>query len=276
MKKILVWFFAVVITLGAVVYQRVTGPTHPKRVKVRIENKEYKLNLIRSHGGTTDAPIELGIDKDVEATLYYRNYPVIKDENWTSVVFKKEGENYIAKLPNQPAAGKLMYYINIKTANSSIDVEKNSPIVIRFKGDVPAWILIPHILFMFLAMFFSNLSGILAATKMDYYLRYTYITFALLAIGGMVLGPIVQYYAFGELWTGVPYGWDLTDNKTLIAFVFYIIAVLGQLKKDRAYLIVIAAVVMLIVFSIPHSAFGSELDRNTGNITQGFIQIIGL
>ena len=39
----------------------------------------------------------------------------------------------------------------------------------------------------------------------------------LLAVGGFILGPLVQNYAFGELWTGVPFGWDLTDNKTLIA-----------------------------------------------------------
>jgi len=275
MRIFLVWFSALVITLGAAVYQRVTGPTHPKMVKIEINGHKYKLSMLRSHGGTTDAPIELNINEQIEATLYYRNYPAKENENWIPVNFTKSGEGYTAKLPNQPPAGKLMYYIHIKYTGGETDIQKDGPIVIRYKGDVPAGILVPHIIFMFLAMFFSTLAGLLAITKMKYYMRYTYITFALLAVGGMILGPLVQYYAFGELWTGVPYGWDLTDNKTLIAFVFYILAVLGQLKNNRPYLTVIAAVVLLLIFTIPHSAFGSELDRTSGNITQGFIQLFG-
>ena len=50
----------------------------------------------------------------------------------------------------------------------------------------------------------------------------------LLFAGGMILGPVVQNFAFGELWTSVPFSWDLTDNKTLVAFTFWIIAVTGN------------------------------------------------
>jgi hypothetical protein len=126
---------------------------------------------------------------------------------------------------------------------------------------------------MFLAMLLANVSGLFALGKVDSYKRYTFVTFGLLTIGGMILGPLVQYYAFGDLWTGIPYGWDLTDNKTLIAFIFWLIAVVGQTKKDRPYLTVLASAVILIVYSIPHSMFGSELDRVSGDVTQGFIQL---
>ena len=275
MKLFLVWLFTIIITLGAAVYQRISGPTYPKRERIKIDNTEYKLSLVRSHGGASDAPIELKIDREIEATLFFKNYPVQKDEEWKQVVFTKEQDKYTANLPNQPAAGKLMYYISIKSPSGNIDVDKNNPVVLRFKGDVPAWILIPHVIFMFFAMFFSNLAGLYAGLKMKYYLRYTYVTLVLLTLGGMILGPIVQYYAFGELWTGVPYGWDLTDNKTLIGFIFYAVAVLAQLKRNRPYLTIIAAVVVLVIFSIPHSAFGSELDRSTGTITQGLILLFG-
>ena len=44
------------------------------------------------------------------------------------------------------------------------------------------------------------------------------------AIGGMILGPIVQKYAFGEYWTGFPYGGDFTDNKMLIMWLAWAIA----------------------------------------------------
>ncbi len=63
-----------------------------------------------------------------------------------------------------------------------------------------------------------------------------YWTLFLFIAGGMILGPLVQYFAFGELWTGIPFGWDLTDNKTLIALIFWILAVVMNRKKDRPVL----------------------------------------
>ena len=67
-------------------------------------------------------------------------------------------------------------------------------------------------------------------------------------MGGMILGPIVQNFAFGELWTGVPFGWDLTDNKTLIAFLFWIIAVVMNRKKEKPLYTILAAVVLTADF----------------------------
>jgi hypothetical protein len=273
-KKVLLWLLAAFITLAAVVYQRMTGPTYPKRVKVELNNQEYKLRLLRSHGGITDAPIELAIAADINASLHYKYYPVHEGEEWKEVVFEKEGEKYVAKLPNQPPAGKLMYYITITAGEKIVELEKSNPVVIRFKGDVPQAVLVPHVILMFLAMLLANVSGLFALGKVESFRRYTFVTFAFLTIGGMILGPVVQKYAFGELWTGVPFGWDLTDNKTLIAFIFWLVAVLGQLKKPRPYLTIIASVIILVVYSIPHSMFGSELDRSTGVVTQGFIHFM--
>jgi hypothetical protein len=77
----------------------------------------------------------------------------------------------------------------------------------------------------------------------------------------MVFGPIMQEYAFGAFWTGWPFGHDLTDNKTLVALIFWIIAYF-KLRKDSTNRTwpIIAAVVMLAVFFIPHSVLGSEID----------------
>jgi hypothetical protein len=87
----------------------------------------------------------------------------------------------------------------------------------------------------------------------------------------MILGPLVQNYAFGELWTGIPFGWDLTDNKTLIALIFWILAVYMNRKSDKPVYTVLAAVILLLVYSIPHSLFGSQLDYASGQVTQGMI-----
>ena len=113
---------------------------------------------------------------------------------------------------------------------------KETPVVIRFKGSVPGYILLPHILLMFLAMLFSTAAGLMSVVKYPSYKKYAIWTLVLFIAGGMVLGPIVQKFAFGDLWTGVPFGWDLTDNKTLIALLFWILAVIMNRKTGETIL----------------------------------------
>ena len=206
--------------------------------------------------------------------LYYKFFPNKEGEEWKAVEFKRDNEKLIAHLPNQPMAGKLMYYISFYTEKGIVNLEKKIPVVIRFKGEVPNYILIPHIFFMFFSMLLANVAGLFAIANLPKYKLYTYLTFGFLLIGGMILGPIVQKFAFDEYWAGIPFAWDLTDNKTLFAFVFWIIAVIGNLKKDRRYLTIIASIAVLIIFSIPHSMYGSELNRATGEVTQGFINLV--
>jgi len=80
------------------------------------------------------------------------------------------------------------------------------------------------------------------------------------SVGQFILGPLVQKYAFGIFWSGFPLGTDLTDNKTVIMFFFWIVALAAGRKGRPARLAVLAAsVVTLVIYLIPHSLFGSEL-----------------
>ena len=65
-------------------------------------------------------------------------------------------------------------------------------------------------------------------------------------------------------------GEDLTDNKTAVAFLGWLIAYLMIRKNIKyAYTAIIAAVILLAVYLIPHSMFGSELDYEKGTIENG-------
>jgi hypothetical protein len=187
-------------------------------------------------------------------------------------IFKvTEEKGLFAEIPRQPAAGKLQYYIELTDSKGTHTLLKENPVIIRFKGSVPGYILLPHVLLMFTAMLFSTLAGLMSIIRYPRYKIYSVWTLGLLFLGGMILGPLVQKFAFGELWTGVPFGWDLTDNKTLIALIFWILAVFMNRKKDRPVYTALAAMVLLLVFSIPHSLLGSELDYASGEVTQGLI-----
>jgi len=283
-RKIIIWIGAVVLTLTAAIYQRKTGPTYPVRIDIELGDSLWTGELIRT-SGARDAQVKLPINNpDVSANLYYRKYKV--DEEWSVVPFKlqeirkhnfgkknkapKKNETSLAAyMPMQPPAGKLEYYIEVQGYGDDVVIAKQNPIVVRFKGDVPGKILIPHIILMFFAMLLATVAGLFAAFKIKSYKLYTWLTFFVLLIGGGLFGPWVQLYAFGDWWTGIPFGWDLTDNKTLIAFVFWILAIWKLRKKDRYGWVILAAVMTLVVFSIPHSMFGSELDYTTGTVTQG-------
>lgn len=270
------WLVAVVITLSAVYYQRVTGPTRPIKTEVTFNNELIKVKLPRSHTNNKDCQIDIiGVKQGWNIFLFYRKYP--GENQWTKNSFVKSDSNMVsAWLPKQPAAGKLEYYVTILNPmnGESIFLSKAEPVIIRFKNPVPAWALIPHILLMFIAMLLSNLTGAFALFMNDRYKFYSIITFITLLLGGFVFGPIVQKYAFGSYWTGFPMGMDLTDNKTLIAIIAWLIAVIVNLKEKRPLVSLFASIIMLIVFSIPHSLRGSELNYETGKVVTGFVDLV--
>ncbi|MCD4682629.1 MAG: hypothetical protein K8R86_05030 [Bacteroidales bacterium] len=261
------WIFSIIFTLSIAYYQRTTGPTYPVRGKVTIENNEYKYKLLTSNDSDKPAKITIQGTEGITGYIEFRKYNT--NEPWQKTPLYFEDGKLIGELPQQPPAGKLTYNVTLFSSDNSY-VLTEDPIVIRFKGPVPAFVLLPHILFMFLAMLFSTRTGIEAIRKGSKTYIYSLITLILLLCGGMFLGPVVQKYAFGAFWTGWPFGQDLTDNKTLVAFLAWIIAVI-RLRKDntKGGWAIAAAIILLLVYLIPHSMFGSELDYSTGNIGTG-------
>jgi hypothetical protein len=80
----------------------------------------------------------------------------------------------------------------------------------------------------------------------------------LLILGGLVFGPIMQKYAFDAYWTGWPFGGDLTDNKTAVAALAWLCAALALSRSKRPVVWALAAaIIVLVVFLIPHSLLGS-------------------
>ncbi|WP_297089867.1 hypothetical protein [uncultured Draconibacterium sp.] len=290
MKKVFYWLFAILLTLAAIIYQRKTGPTYDKKMTIETNQTSHDVELVRSIEIGSGTNIHLAIkDTTIAAKLFYKRYltndpylPVdftyqVKpvDSYLMNTLFKiTEEEGWYAPIPEQPAAGKIQYYFEITDTNGTTTYLQEEPVVIRFKGAVPSSVLAPHIFFMFFAMLLGNLAGIMAVFKNKGFKFYTTITLIALFIGGMILGPVVQLYAFGEAWAGIPFAWDLTDNKTLLAFIFWILAYAMNRKKARPVYTIVASIVMLIVYSIPHSMYGSQLDPETGEIIQGWIQVL--
>ena len=261
------WILAFLLMAGAAVYQRMTGPTHPMRVTYPSESRSTTVRLVRS--GDTSEPARVKIPARsiaVEATLLARRYPT--EEPFQETPLVREGESLIGELPIQPAAGKVEYRIVVREGERTIHLPgpADETVVLRYKDPVPAGVLVPHIAVMFLAMLFGVRTALAALLDPAAMRRLAFWTLGLMTLGGLVLGPIVQRYAFGAFWTGWPFGHDLTDNKVLVMWLAWGVACAGlalarpRREGGRRLLVIAAALVMLVVYLIPHSLRGSELD----------------
>jgi len=259
-KPFVLWIIAFVITAGSAVYQRMTGPTYPISERHTVNGVEVNFRLDRTHGGEMNFPIvfETG-DSTLRGAVAWKRFKT--NDDWTVVPMTNIGGTLRAELPHQPPAGKLEYRVTIQTDDKTILLPSTATNVVRFKGDVPMPVIVVHVILIFAAMLLSTRTAFELLVPAPRISLYAWWTVGLMLVGGLVLGPIVQKYAFDAYWTGWPFGTDLTDNKTAVAFIAWVVAALMVRRSQKpARWVLGAAIVTLIVFLIPHSLLGSELD----------------
>ncbi|MBM4169242.1 MAG: hypothetical protein FJ215_08815 [Ignavibacteria bacterium] len=262
-RTTLLWILAVIITIPVSYFQRVTGPTYRLAGSVTFDEVEIPYRLERSHGGEQDAPVRIRTsDPDITGTLEWKRHKT--QDPWRKIEMQFSEGELVAYLPHQPPAGKLEYRIRLSRGENTALIPHDAPVVIRFKGEIPPQYLYPHILVMIIAFLFSTRAGLEYFSGESLRKEYVLWTVGMLFVGGLVLGPVVQFYAFDSLWTGWPLGTDLTDNKTAVAFIGWLVAALAIRKSRNPRRWVLGAALLAIaVYLIPHSLFGSELDYST-------------
>jgi len=258
------WVIALVLMLGAAVWQRLSGPTHPRIGRTTVAGQTMRWRLLRS--GTSGEPflVTLRAPAGVTGVVRYRRYP--GSEPFVDVPMRRDQDALVALLPTQPPAGKLEYDILLRDGPSEVQVPPSEPVVMRFKGEVPALLLIPHVVVLFLSMLIGIRAALAALLGRPEARRYAWVTLVGITLGGMILGPVVQKFAFSAFWTGWPNGSDLTDDKTALMWLAWIAAVAVAWRRRDARdrlarsAVALAAAVMIAVYVLPHSLRGSQLD----------------
>jgi hypothetical protein len=268
-RSVILWIMAVVLTLGSAVWQRLTGPTHPVRVRETLAGGEVRGRLPRSADTGKELILRLtAVEPGIEGRVVWRLYP--GDHPWREIPLVREGDVLAAGIPTQPPAGKLEYQVELTTAGGErLLIPPDRAAVARFKGHVTPWVLGPHILLMFLGMLWSTRAGLEALAGGAGLRRQALVTLALLAVGGLILGPVVQKQAFGAFWTGWPLGEDLTDNKLAAAVLVWAVAAWRTRRGGGRGWALLATAVTLAVYAIPHSLHGSTLDYQTMETISG-------
>jgi hypothetical protein len=241
-------------------WQTMSGPTYPVKGKLNVGGEEVVYELPRTHGGEGNEIIKLCVpDNEVEGKMKLKRYK--SSDEWQVQHFTRTGDTLVAEIPHQAPAGKIEYQIFLRDESDVEYALTLNPVIIRFKGNVPVFYLILHILFIMASLVLSTRVGLEALAKGPKTTLWTFLTLIAFFLGGLVFGPIVQKYAFDAYWTGWPFGGDLTDNKTLLVFIVWLITY-WRLKKNpgNRMLPIIATILMFIIFLIPHSVLGSEID----------------
>jgi len=278
MTSALLWLLSGLITIGCFMYQDKTGPTYPLEGTMDTAVGEVNYKFLRSETIGTDLKIMLldPVPDGVNGYVQYRRYK--SNDNWAEMpmgigefTFSRRGrtetiEGFGAELPFlQERAGKYEYFVYLDDGSAEpLSVTGDKAIYARYKADVPMWALLLHILAIFASMTIAirTTFAALIEEKFKGLIKATIIS---LIIGAFILGPLVQWYAFGVWWSGIPFGYDWTDNKVVVEMIFWILAAYlnrGELENRKS--VFLAGFVTLLVYFIPHSIFGSEYDYRTG------------
>ncbi|MEJ2493600.1 MAG: hypothetical protein P8Y79_04655 [Ignavibacteriaceae bacterium] len=157
-RRTSLWVIAFIITVTTAYYQRVTGPTYPVKEKMTIDGSSISGVFDRSHDGDGNHLVEVKVtDTNVIGNLYWKRYKT--NDDWNIILMKREDDKLSASLPHQPPAGKLLYNVVLQSGNSDITIP-SEPVGIRFNGAVPLYFLIPHVIFMFMAMLLAARTGL--------------------------------------------------------------------------------------------------------------------
>lgn len=248
----MLWLIALAITLLSARYQRVTGPTYPLYGHATLAGTAFDWRLERTQAGDADHRVHVKTGSSItEGTLEYRPAGTAA---WTSQPMTAIAGEVVGTIPHQPMGAKVAYRVTLRKFDQQIVLPPQGEAVMRFRGDVPAWVLIPHILAMFAAMLYSTRAGLETLSPAPRFGMLVGRTIAALVVGGILLGCLVAWYAFRAPWGGFPISNDVTDNKTLLALIVWLgAAVALRVGRNPKPYVALASVLTLAVYLVPHS-----------------------
>ncbi len=273
---------AFLFTLVLLVFTRKTTAVRPVHQVVEQNGLRIEHNTVPKQTGDEIPIVSAKVEGASEVRLVYK---IGKDGAYQSVRMSPrsdEEEIFTASIPLHPKGMKAWYYLEAVDHRVEGEVrvtlpERRSgevkPIRHKFEGEVPAYIVIPHVLSIFAAFFFATLTLFSAIdlkkgeTSLPRSVRLCGVTLLFLFIGFFPFGWAMNYYAFGVLWEAFPFGKDVTDNKSQIMFLFWVVTLFtvkgtlwgkGEHKnpvsaEKYSTLVIVSFIATIVILAIPHS-----------------------
>jgi len=227
---------------------------------------------------TTTSPLYPGSVK-----LYYK---IGKKGNlsWAPMERVVARDTFSGFVPHQEKGQRAYYYLQVETPQGHVvtlpdaQAPGSKSFLLKFKGVVHPFVTIGHVLCMFTAVFillvafFYSFDILGGRRPVHQALKPILWALLFLFIGGFPLGWIMAAQTFGTPWSGFPFGWDITDNKTLLAFGYWFVLLIlvyrSLFQKDStrdliqpkafAWLTILGTLLTLWIYLIPHSVTLSD------------------
>jgi hypothetical protein len=271
------YLIALLLTVVLLGFARRMSTRHEQTFTEQVDGITLRHQTVTENFG--DGPIlsvATSAPERVRAVAYYSEQPGGPDYKQQDMVLSSDG--FSCKLSALPRGEKFFYHINVYKDNvviATFPPAKAAPSkgdqFIKFKGHISRFVLIPHILLMFGTIFFGLLAVFtsvdVARGKSDARrsILFLILTFACAFVGGIPLGIVVSAQTFGGSgWGGWPLGTDITDTKTEVLLLFWLITIFLSWKGLRSrkmtisnglysFLVILSFIVTFITFLIPHS-----------------------
>ncbi len=286
---------AVVITLALLAVARRASQRQVPNVTETTTYGELTLSHTCKHvdkGDQTPAVLDVNVaggllPENTTVALYYT--PRVLDEGAPATPVRVEAVTvpgrelvYRVTIPNQGRGKEYSYWFQLESNDGRIlaavptgsSQEKPGRFWFRFEGKRSVPLLVTHIALMFGAFLLMVMVFMTAIedTKHDSVkLRLGKLTrwaTIVLFIGSFPIGIWLEYQVYATYWTGIPFGTDKTDTKTLLIFIYWVVLLLllkgsafrSDPKQDvvgpaaARWAAIIGVLFSLAMYLIPHSS----------------------
>lgn len=279
------WKLGIAFVVVFLLFALSKGSTHRRKAMVVEKLGARVVHLTtREHIGAGDAPVKAVVETAIplipgRVRLYYK---IGKKGTlcWASMGRIASSDTFVGVVPHQEKGRRAYYYLQVETPQGQVitlpdaQVPGNKSILLKFKGVVNPFVTIGHVLCMFAAVFillvafFYSFDILGGRRPVHQALKPILWALLFLFIGGFPLGWVMNAQTFGApWWEAFPFGWDITDNKTQLVFLYWIMVLIlvyrSLFTKDStrdlihpklfAWLTVLGTFLTLGIYLIPHS-----------------------
>jgi hypothetical protein len=250
------WALALVLALGGLLAQRLLSSELPLSLLVEHEGRQVTTELDRNHLGPGGQRLSVqGVDSAWTGELIWR--PAGGEGEFVRTPLRSLGSLMTGEIPAQERGTRVEYRLEIATERGALRLPEHGTVFTRFRGAAPLWVSLSHVILLSLGLLFALRAGLEALALGERALLFAGASLLSFLGGGLILGPLMKHHAYGFLWAGPPRGLDSTDTKTLVVVFAWLLPLLLRARGRRARgWIILAALLSLAAFLIPHSTFG--------------------
>jgi di/tricarboxylate transporter len=281
------WKLGIAFVVMFLLFALSKGSTHRRQVMVVEKLGARIVHLTtKEHIGAGDALVKAVVSTThpLAPGSVRLHYKIGKRGNlfWAPMERIAASDTFAGAVPHQEKGRRVYYYLQVETPQGQVVTAPDAPapggewVSFRFKGKVNLFVTIGHVLCMFAAVFillvafFYAFDILCGRRSVHQALKPILWALLFLFIGGFPLGWIMNAQTFGSpWWEAFPFGWDITDNKTQLVFLYWLVLILLVYRslftrdsprdlirpKQFAWLTILGTLLTLGIYLIPHSLF---------------------